>query len=140
MGSHVARKSAWTVLGASALLPSAVAAAPSPPAGATSQATIGVSLSVRPRFAVANAVSESNGSRLSWKGLCIRSTSPSLRFAVTLEAILSNRYPSHPASRGSAGVPPATPGMACAGDAQYWDGRGLGKVWRGVMLLLVSPD
>ena len=137
MDSQVARKSAWTVLGATVLLPSALAAATSPPkTGATSQATIGLSLSIRARFALSGI--EPNGVRLKEEGLCIRSTSPSLRFAVTLEPTSKNGDPRPPAPRASASVP--TAGIACAGDAHYWGGRGLGKEVQGVMLLLVSPD
>lgn len=142
MGSHVARRLASTVLGASVLLPSALAAAPRPAeTGATSQATIGLSLSVRPRFDLSPSIrAEPKGLRVKGEGLCVRSTSPSLRFAVTFEPTWKTGDPPPPAPRGSADVPTATPGIACASDAQRWRGHGPGKDLQSVMLLLVSPD
>lgn len=140
MDSHFARALAWTVLGAS--LPSALAAAPRPPeTGATSQATIWLSLSVRPRFALSPSIwAEPNGLSVKGEGLCVQSTSPSLRFAVTLEPTSMAADSPPPAPRGSVGVPTATPGIACASDAQRWRGRGSGKDLQSAMLLLVSPD
>lgn len=127
-------------LAASVLLPSTLhAATPTRAMGSTSQATIGLSLSVRPRIAVARDMTAAKeGRTLETQGLCVRSTSALLRLTVTLQPL--SQDPGLPGSNTTLAADTVTrPGIACVRNPRGFLGASHSQS-RQSLFLLVAPD
>lgn len=140
MNDRLATRRMLATLAASVLLPSTLHAAPHAPAmGSTSQATIGISLSVRPRIALHRDLTAAKGrSLLQDEGLCVRSASSSLRLTITLQP--ASHDPGLQASDATLPADTLTrPGVACARNVREFLGTSPDQ-GRKSLLLLVAPD
>ena len=140
MSDRLATRRMMVTLAASVLFPSTLNAAPQAPSmSGTSQATIGLSLSVRPRVTLHRDITAAReGNMLQTEGPCVRSTSSSLRLTVTL-----HRASQDPSSLGSDATLPAQTatraGITCARNAHEFLGASPDQ-GRKSLLLLIAPD
>jgi hypothetical protein len=141
MNDRLASGPMLAALAASIPVTSSLHAAPlSPPIGSTSRAAISISVSVRPRLALASDPWDTTSvASRSGESFCLRSTSPSLRFTVALEPATLASGPSETIRRPPE-VLTAKSGFVCAAGAREAFGPASAGGDRRALLLLVAPD
>jgi hypothetical protein len=124
-----------------ALAPPSTVNATTSQMGATSRATLQLSLSVRPRIHVGvSPSSQQQENRLGADGLCVWSTSPAFRFGVSLQPTSGDS--GHPPAPASPPTEASTSrsGVVCAASSRDLPGRAGPDSPREPLLLLVAPD
>ena len=131
-----------TAVAALVLLPSPLHGASVPSQmGATSQATLQLSLSVRPRISLGVRPSlQPQENSFAATDLCVWSTSPKLRFRISLQP--ASRFSGHGSSTVTLPADTMTPrsGIACAEDGREFLALAKTKAGHGPLLLLIAPD
>ena len=131
-----------TAVAALVVLPSPLHGAPVPSQmGATSQATLQLSLSVRPRIYLGVKPSrQPQDNSFAARDLCVGSTSPTLRFTISLQLASRDSNPRSSTANLPADAMIPKSGIACAESDREFLGQAKVEAGDEPLLLLIAPD
>ncbi len=141
MNNRVAARMLMAVA-ALVLLPSPLHGASVPSQmGATSQATLQLSLSVKPRIYLGVKPSpRPQGNSFAAMGLCVWSTSPTLRFTISLQPASRDSHRKSSTANLPADAMAPRSGIACAESDREVPGQAKVEAGDEPLLLLIAPD
>ena len=109
--------------------------------GATSQATLQLSLSVRPRIHLGvNPSRQRQDNSFAERDLCVWSTSPTLRFTISLQPASRDPHRKSSIVHLPTDAMSRRPGIECAENGRNFPGPAKVQAEHEPLLLLIAPD